>query len=130
MATARVKAKPQIPRFGPELLDAVGEVGEPNELRFKLSRVKLADGTYHKLTKPVTVKVKWDPAVCYYIAIDTKFLGAGEGDTAQEALQNYLEDWSVRLRRLEEDEAILGRGLLEELNNRRKLLGLTVSHAP
>jgi len=78
----------------------------------------------HALTRAVEVKVFWDPEVEYWVAVDNKTTMAGEGDTAHEALSAYLEDWTLRIGRLTEDEAQLGKHLLTELRSLQRLLGI------
>ena len=126
MATAKLPSKKS------ELGDLAGLVsanGVLTQVRFTLRQVKLADGAYRTLTRPVEVKVLWDPAVEYWIAVDNKTTFAGAGDTSQHALHEYLGDWCTRTQRLIEDEPVLGKPLLQELRSLRAILGLKRSHA-
>ena len=125
-ATVKVRDK-QKPVFGPETLEAIAPVGDIVEFRFKLRQVKLADGEYHQLSKPVTARVKW--ATEYFVALDNKTTFTGAGATPDVALQEYLDDWCTRFRRLEEEEPLLGPGLSGQLHNLRVILGLTRLHA-
>lgn len=117
----RAKRRPAL--LDPDLLNALGEVGEADEIRFELKRVKLADGAYHDLAKPVEVTVKWDKEVGYFIAVDNKTTYWGEGDTPCEALSDYLNDWPLWLEFFEKEETTLGKGLLQHLALIRRLLG-------
>ena len=113
----------------PDLLGALREVGEADEVRFELKRVKLGDGAYHELVKPVQVKLQWDKQVGYFIATDNKTTHWGEGETAIEALSDYLNDWKCRLESLEDEEAVLAKPLLQDLALLRRLLGIPTRHA-
>ena len=129
MATT-VKAKSKQPgAFGPDILAQMAAVGDATEVRFRLRRVKLADGEYHPLTKALTVRVKWDDAVGYFVAFDTRHLFAEDGDTAAEALEGYLDDWGEKLDWLTQHEAELGKPLQQELQMLRKLLSLASPNA-
>ena len=68
------------------------------------------------------VRVAWDSE--YFVALDNKTTFTGAGGTPEAALQEYLDDWSVRLHRLEEDKPTLGPGLLAELHSLRAILDL------
>ncbi|MEK7215102.1 MAG: hypothetical protein AAB289_05875 [Chloroflexota bacterium] len=123
----RAKRRPALLDNG--LLAALREAGEVDEVRFELKRVRLADGEYHELVKPVQVKLQWDKQVGYFIATDNKTTHWGEGDTAIEALSDYLNDWKCRLESLEDEEAVLGKALLQDLALLRRLLGIPTRHA-
>ncbi|GEM_PF-4782294 len=120
MATVRAP-KPKAEPLG--FTDALSAVGDLTEARFTLRRVRLADGEYHDLTRPVTVRVLWDPAVEYWVAVDNKHIGVGAGDTPAAALQEYLDEWREKLVWLTEHETILGKALLQDLAQLRRLLG-------
>lgn len=124
----KTKSDPKV-IFDEELLQEIARVGQVMELRFRLREIKLADGQYHALTKPLNVRVLWDSAVGYFVAVDGKTSFAGAGDTAVNALREYLADWGEWFRSLAEDESILGPGLKDELERLRKLLGLTTTYA-
>lgn len=117
------------PRFGPEILDAIADVGETKEFRFVLRRVKLVDGQMRQLSKLVTVKVKWDPAVQNFAVFDTRFLFAAQGESPQEALREYLNQWGEKIDWLTRHEAELSQSLQAELQQLRQLLSLTTPHA-
>ena len=59
---ATTKAKPKA-GFTADVLEALKQMGETRELRFKLRQIKLSNGKYHKLTRPLIVRVKWSVAV-------------------------------------------------------------------
>lgn len=127
MATKTAPAKPHVKRrpalLDRDLLAALSEVGEVDEVRFELKRVKLADGAYHELVKPVQVRVQWDKEVSYFIATDNKTTHWGEGDTPAGALSDYLNDWPLWLGFFEKEEAVLGKGPLKQFGLLRTLLG-------
>ncbi len=127
-AQGKSSSKRRLALLDPDLIGALREVGEVDEVRFELKRVKLADGAYHALAKPVQVKVQWDKEVGYFVAVDGRTGLGGEGDSASEALNSYLEDWCDRVRMLEEDEATLGKGLRLELARFRRILRLERMH--
>lgn len=124
----KVKGRPA-DVFDDALLGEIAAVGHISEVRFRLREVKLADAQRHKLTRRLTVRVLWDEAVGYCVAVDGKTGFAGEGDTAADALRNYLAVWADDFQWLCEHEAELGKPLLEDLRSLRKLLGLSAANA-
>ncbi len=127
MATAKLPRQLPPPTDLADIGACLADSGTVTQVRFTLYQVKLADGRYRQLTRPVEVKVLWDPEVEYWIAVDNKTTFNGAGDTAQDALAEYLADWGETLVWLEENEEQLGRALLKDLAQLRGLLGL--SHA-
>ncbi len=106
------------------LLKVLCAAGSLTEVQFRLDRVLLADGEYHTLTRPVTVRVLWDDQVEYWVAIDNKHLAAGAGDAPEDALREYLAEWTEKLAWLTKHEATLGKGLLRDLAALRRLLNV------
>ena len=126
MATTKAKAKSKTKSAGftTDLLKAINEVGEAEEVRFKLRQIRLSDGEYHKLTKPVTVRVKWSDAVQLYVAYDSKYYSSAQGSSPREALSDYFHRWCVKVDDLVTHEDELGKGSMEHLNEFRSLLSL------
>lgn len=124
MATAKA---PTTKKQAEALLQLLDEIGDVTEVRFLLRQVKLDDGRYHALKKPVTVKVQW--ATEYFVAVDNRTTFAGAGDTPADALREYLKDWRDDLQMLQEDEHVLGPALQADLKKLSALLGLSPKHA-
>lgn len=77
-------------------------------------------GFTRKLKRPLTLLAVRD--IAYWVVSARVTAGYGTDPKLSKAIVDYMADWEERLRSLEEDESILGPGLVQELATLRRLM--------
>ncbi len=103
-----------------ELIRAVTPEGSGiARIELKLSRF-VASGRPYDFRRPVRLVVARDNG--YFVAWSNRFLVHGTGDTVEEALRDYMEEWERHYERLVAEEDHLAPPLERELAAIRRLV--------